>query len=54
MSWQIIVALLIAIPVILLPVSLVWFLNIRGISGTIREQRSATQRERGNVPAEAE
>ncbi len=31
MEWQVIVALIIAIPVVLFPVALVWYLNIGGI-----------------------
>jgi len=40
MEWQIIVALVIAIPVILLPVVFVWFLNIGGIYSAIKEARA--------------
>jgi hypothetical protein len=37
MEWGIIVALVIAIPVILLPVALVWFMNIGGIYASVKE-----------------
>jgi len=40
MSWQVIVALVIAVPVILLPVAFVWFLNVGGVFGTLREMRA--------------
>ena len=39
MEWQILVALVIAIPIILLPVALVWYLNIGGIYAAIKEAR---------------
>ncbi len=40
MEWQIIVAIAVAIPVILLPVVFVWFLNIGGIYAAIKEARA--------------
>jgi hypothetical protein len=40
MEWQIIVALVIAIPVILFPVAFVWYINIGGIITAIREARA--------------
>ncbi len=39
MEWQFIIALVIAIPVILLPVAFVWYLNIGGIYAAIKEAR---------------
>jgi len=39
MEWQIILALVIAIPVILFPVAFIWFLNVSGIYTVIRETR---------------
>jgi len=39
MEWELIVALVIAIPVILFPAAFVWYLNIGGIAHTIREAR---------------
>ncbi len=39
MSWQIIVALVIIIPLILLPVVFVWFLNMGGLRALTREAR---------------
>ena len=55
MEWQIIVALTLIIPVILLPVIFVWFLNIGGIYTVIRRvrERRATLRKR-KVEAEVE
>jgi hypothetical protein len=37
MGWQIIIALVIAIPVILFPVAVIWYLNIGGIFTAIKE-----------------
>ena len=39
MQWEIIVALAIAVPVILLPVAFVWYLNIGGIYTAIKDAR---------------
>ncbi len=41
MEWQVIVALIVAIPVILFPVVFVWYLNIGGIYAAIKEVREA-------------
>ena len=40
MEWQIVVALVIAIPIILFPVVFVWYLNIGGIFAAIKEARA--------------
>ncbi len=40
MEWQVILALVLAIPVILIPVALVWYLNVGGIYATIKEARA--------------
>ncbi len=40
MEWQIIVALVIAIPIILFPVALIWYINIGGIYIAIKEARA--------------
>jgi len=55
LEWQIIVALTLIIPVILLPVIFVWFLNIGGIYTVIKRvrERQATWRKR-KVEAKAE
>jgi len=39
MEWQIIVALVVAIPIILFPVAFVWYLNIGGIYAAVKEAR---------------
>ncbi|MBM4443860.1 MAG: hypothetical protein FJ020_00980 [Chloroflexi bacterium] len=48
MDWEFIVALVVAIPIVLLPVAFVWYLNIGGIYATIRaaRRRRAARRER--------
>ena len=55
MEWQIIVALVVVIPVILLPVLFVWYLNIGGIYAAIKEARArrAVSEKEGKVEAEA-
>jgi hypothetical protein len=52
MDWEFIVALVVAIPIVLLPVAFVWYLNIGGIYATIREARlrRAARREREAAP----
>jgi len=40
MEWQVVVALIVAIPVILFPVAFVWYLNIGGIYAAIKEARA--------------
>jgi len=39
MEWQIVVALLIAIPIILFPVVFVWYMNAGGLYAAIKERR---------------
>ena len=41
MEWQIVVALVVAIPVILFPAAFVWYLNIGAIAHAVREARAA-------------
>jgi hypothetical protein len=40
MEWQVIVALVIAIPVILFPVAFIWYLNVGGIITAVKEARA--------------
>ena len=56
MEWQVLVALVIAIPIIIMPVVLVWYLNIGGILSAVREARArrVTQKEGVKVVAKAE
>ena len=46
MGWQVIVALAIVIPVILIPVLFVWYLNIGGIYASIKERQAAREQSR--------
>jgi hypothetical protein len=39
MEWQVIVALVIAVPVILFPAAFVWYLNFGGIYSAVKEAR---------------
>jgi len=39
MEWQLILALVLAIPVILFPAAYVWYLNIGGVRAAVREAR---------------
>ncbi len=39
MEWQVILMLVLAIPVLLIPVALIWYINIGGIYLAIREAR---------------
>jgi hypothetical protein len=41
MQWELIIALVIAIPVVLFPAAFVWYLNIGGIVQAVREARAA-------------
>lgn len=41
MEWQIIVALVVIVPVILLPVAFVWFLNFGGIYAARRAAKKS-------------
>ena len=48
MEWQIMVALVLAIPIILFPVAFVWYLDIGGIYTAVKEARGArVAREKG-------
>ena len=54
MNWQVIVALVIAIPIILFPVIFVWYLNMGGIFAAIKEARArrVARRKEKKVPVE--
>ncbi len=40
MQWELITALVVAIPVILFPAAFVWYLNIGGICAAVKEARA--------------
>ncbi len=55
MQWEFAVALVVGIPIILLPVALVWYLNIGGIYAAIqntRKKRAAREQGIGAVVEE--
>jgi hypothetical protein len=39
MEWQVIVALVIILPVILFPAAFVWYLNVGGVYAAVKEAR---------------
>jgi len=44
MEWQMVVALIIAVPLIIFPAALVWYLNVSGIFTVWRESRARGKR----------
>ena len=44
MQWELIVALVVAIPIILFPAAFVWYLNIGGVVHAVREARAAREK----------
>lgn len=50
MEWQIIVALVLAIPILLIPVVFVWYLNVGGIYAAIKERRAVREKGVKGVP----
>ena len=53
MQWELIVALVLAIPILLFPVACIWYVNIGGIVVAIRERgkQKAAQKELGTAKA---
>lgn len=39
MEWQIILALVLAVPIILLPVAFIWYINVSGLYRVMRDAR---------------
>ncbi len=56
MEWQMILALLLVIPIILFPVAFVWYLNVSGIYTVILEtwKRRIAREKRAKAVAEVE
>ena len=57
MEWQVVVALVIAVPIILIPVVLVWYLNMGGIYHAFqeaRQRRRAAREKRIGVAVETD
>ena len=40
MQWELVIALVIAVPIILFPAALIWYLNVGGIFTAVREARA--------------
>ena len=56
MQWELVVALVVVIPIILFPAAFVWYLNIGGIYAAIKEARktrAAREKEAGTVVVKA-
>ena len=46
MEWQIVIALVIAVPVILFPAAFIWYMNVGGIYQAIKKARAKRVAER--------
>ena len=44
MAWQLIVAIVVAIPIILFPAALIWYMNVSGLLQVMREARQRGKR----------
>jgi len=44
MEWQVVLAIALAIPVVLVPVALAWYLNVSGLYAVIRTARQRQKR----------
>jgi hypothetical protein len=54
MEWQIVVALVLTIPILLIPVAYIWYLNIGGLYSVMRQARARrllSEDKRGKIPA---
>ncbi len=47
MEWQLVAALVIAVPVVLFPVALVWYLNLGGIFAAVKDARAKKVAQKG-------
>ncbi len=55
MEWQVILALVVAVPIILFPVAFVWYLNLGGIFTSVKEaiaRRAVTREKEKKVTVE--
>jgi hypothetical protein len=54
MEWQMIVMLVVFIPIVLLPVAFVWYLNLGGIRAALRSARrgKVADKEQSSAPEE--
>ena len=44
MAWQIVLAIVLAIPIILFPAAFIWYMNISGLYQVMREARERQKR----------
>ncbi len=49
MEWEMVVAIAVATPIILLPVAFVWYLNLAGIYAVVKETREARKEARATA-----
>jgi hypothetical protein len=54
MQWELVVALVIAVPIILFPVALIWYMNIGGIFTAAREVKLARKKKPETVKIDVE
>jgi len=52
MQWELVVALVIAVPIILFPVAYVWYINIGGIITAIKRAREKQVTQKESVPVQ--
>jgi hypothetical protein len=50
MEWQVVLALVLGIPIVLFPAAYVWYLNIGGILAAVRKEKAEMVQE--HAPAE--
>ena len=53
MEWQVILALVLIIPVILIPVAFIWYLNIGGIHAVLKEAKEKRTASEKGIKTEA-
>jgi len=51
MEWQAIVAMVVAVPIMLLPVAFVWYLTLGGMRGWVKEKGRTTEKATGKATA---
>jgi hypothetical protein len=49
MTWQFIIVLVLAIPIILFPIALIWFLDIDGVVRWVKKSRKRKELQRENL-----
>jgi hypothetical protein len=54
MQWELIIALVIAVPIILFPVALIWYMNVGGIFTAARDVKLTHQEKRETAKVETE